>query len=1441
MALGNDIINAVRTVGDAATFGLGSAMYGVYNMINTLMTRPIGLANPYGNNRALMHAMLSFNIGDYSQSNYNKYGTPIGQLANPYYNEYHTPVFKLDQTRAQYYDYLDYMDNIFFDGSKDIANKTENGIRLTSPSDLNLDNAKVGTISSLPQVTFPNLISNSNITISYINPNRYGNGNDTRMGVISNYYLSNAIQASINNQNALGYSATIPSGDTMEAGAEVYDDTTTGYKILSDAVITRGIYKNFGLTGKYGLINGEPFINDEYDKRFGSFAKPNSEVTGQIIPWSTTDNYYDSLLIHRDIARVNDLQDSVTGGDESVIKEYFTDLVQDTDLMHEYAGFGNYYSLTYSLGLVGASGAMTQNYMAYSMLGYPLSQVKIDAGNEIGDQDDTTLTITELLTNENVSGKVRTETVDKNGNSITVWEPYPRKYYVTNGSQGTNYLDQMTGCVHDFEKFGGNRNKNIVRIKIIDPGNDNMWTSKAIFEHIEAEGNVPGSPLIANQKDNETANTGISFGRYKVYDPNVIGTRPDIIYKTNKLFSVNKIKSIIGRFHTDQISDSPTESRSKTDYISTAISKYGMSRGRNLLRKDHGSDTNKSHGNNYDNPYCRVWTYHKQYHSLADTIRPFDGMGSLKGTEISRYRTPEIEGSGWKDGQTRLEELGARNLSNKLVNITPVRDGGDVKAQMKRMMFSIENLAWKGFADELTEEQQGPLGGRIMWFPPYNLTFNESVSVNWEKTNFIGRGEPIPTYVNSERTGSISFDLLIDHPSLINSFSGLGVGGEGIGDVDDTESYEQMLLRFFAGCEILDPTTPTVVQAQAPPVPEPPTPERPEAVIPVVSSSEKCVLSFFVYYPNNYSGINDLDNVENVILSTGGKSNQIIYPLLYLIRGNGSGTGLGTIDGNNYSTNKDKQVTHNINLSTDIVDGGYGYEMTEDFGLSGDNTIKYPADYNAKSPGNFRAYRSKQREWAYRVDKEWEEQILNKLNYVDNTSYCLNNAKGYKQTADGYSLPADVDEGTFVSFLDAFLGIEMDGDTKGLNILDINEGVHYTQQNIEIVKKALEILETAKEKKVVVSGFASNHGYTGANAKLSNNRKKMIETWLKQKKVFDGATYELGSALSAPTTSSGSVNDKYAKLGRAAFVAIYCTIEEVEVPPEVVEVDIPQSNINVADNVTEAELQEIKANTTLADEEEVYVGAQLDRSDPLDPTTGLLDKGASVKDVARTTVIEDLKRKDDQAKEEAGIVDKGTYSQQRNKDANQNGYKDEYKFFESLKRDDPFLHSKIVDKIRFFDPALHSLTPEGFQARLTFLQQCTHQGNTMSNSDGHGLIKSAENLAFGRPPILVLRIGDFYNTRIIINSLNIDFKNSSGVQWDLNDEGIGIMPMYATIQMGITFLGGSDLGGPIQRLQNAMSFNYYANTSVYDNRAEMIEYNEDGSGNYTKFKPYRIK
>jgi hypothetical protein len=46
--------------------------------------------------------------------------------------------------------------------------------------------------------------------------------------------------------------------------------------------------------------------------------------------------------------------------------------------------------------------------------------------------------------------------------------------------------------------------------------------------------------------------------------------------------------------------------------------------------------------------------------------------------------------------------------------------------------------------------------------------------------------------------------------------------------------------------------------------------------------------------------------------------------------------------------------------------------------------------------------------------------------------------------------------------------------------------------------------------------------------------------------------------------------------------------------------------------------------------------------------------------------------------------------------------------------------------------------------------------------------------------------------------------------------------MIATVSLTVDLIGGHSLLGPINRLQNAVSFNYYANTEMYDPRSDSI-------------------
>lgn len=165
---------------------------------------------------------------------------------------------------------------------------------------------------------------------------------------------------------------------------------------------------------------------------------------------------------------------------------------------------------------------------------------------------------------------------------------------------------------------------------------------------------------------------------------------------------------------------------------------------------------------------------------------------------------------------------------------------------------------------------------------------------------------------------------------------------------------------------------------------------------------------------------------------------------------------------------------------------------------------------------------------------------------------------------------------------------------------------------------------------------------------------------------------------------------------------------------------------------------------------------------------------------------------------------------------NQPYIQNEYEFFKNLEKDDKVSYDRIKDRLKYFHPAYHSMTPEGFNMRLNFLHQCTRQGPTT------GTTGVANNSVFGRPPFCELRIGDFINTRICIESMSITYESSGGMTWDLNPEGIGVQPMLAKVSLGIHILGGQSLNGPVLALCNAVSNNFYANSGVYVSNTDHV-------------------
>lgn len=946
----------------------------------------------------------------------------------------------------------------------------------------------------------------------------------------------------------------------------------------------------------------------------------------------------------------------------------------------------------------------------------------------------------------------------------------------------------------------------------------------------------------------------------------IVENRNSLMYKTKKLFNSKKIGTIISRFHTDATTPTSTTDNAK--------SKYGLSHGRNLLTKKAEKGYSGSYNNGYDNPYCRVWTHHHQYDRYYKTIRPFSSIDdngnydstisvedfhkwsqfqSANGKEASEWGWKKMANSGWQHSVLR---------DNGKVNITPKYiHGGASNIHTKQCMFSIENLAWRGydpysFEQALSWEQRGPLGGRIMWFPPYGITFNETTSTQWANTTFLGRGEDVYTYKNTTRTGSLSFMMVVDHPSIIDYIT----WSDANKTVTDTD-----VLRFMAGCgegdgkgfrDLAKPTLLTDEYTQVHVSIEPQV--RPE-IIKVeddeeeeiyVMEEEKKVLpdgfSFYVFYPNNYSGTYDDEKGEGYDIDKKSK----VDPILYLLMGKGAQqickSGDNTIQdivGEDIPLNKKNVGNANTGNGYEMNGNGVGNLKSEN------NFIRGTSAYNNKIAENSTelwanlgpreiTYKTGKelRKWCYRIDgryvcpkdnekkMNYYNQSLDAASYIDNNSFRLNKDIAKVASAIGLTIETEDD----VPYLN----------DEGMPIFTLEEVARVIYKDYEFAEKKLnpeyeeriELLEEMLEEKTIESvtsgGFASSHGYLEINKTLAKHRAQTAGNWFAKEKGVGNKLVEEGilnqSALRGgnPLPIRGDESGWEAKKERYAKVTVKFKTSGATTPST--------SNTTQSDN-TKAKSKsgniygdEQPSNSSSNKGEVRYVGYYPTNEEGLYKgekckiyiDTKTKKKWYKIPGASPTKFVSV-----GYAKEEDSVPKERASAKDNSGDMNRVRYDQEYHFFKVLEQKDPVVFGSLMDKLQYFDPAFHSMTPEGFNGRLTFLQQCMRQGNTVSASDGK-FAKSANNLAFGRAPYCVLRLGDFYNQMIVIDNLTINY---DPLVWDLNVEGAGVQPLIANVQLSFKFVGGGDMTGPIRRLQNAMSFNYYSNARLYDNRADRVE------------------
>jgi hypothetical protein len=146
--------------------------------------------------------------------------------------------------------------------------------------------------------------------------------------------------------------------------------------------------------------------------------------------------------------------------------------------------------------------------------------------------------------------------------------------------------------------------------------------------------------------------------------------------------------------------------------------------------------------------------------------------------------------------------------------------------------------------------------------------------------------------------------------------------------------------------------------------------------------------------------------------------------------------------------------------------------------------------------------------------------------------------------------------------------------------------------------------------------------------------------------------------------------------------------------------------------------------------------------------------------------------------------------------------------FEEIKKNNKFPVG--FEKLNTFTPSFNSQTPFDFTKRYVFLHQLTRPSK-LNN------ITSVDNTVFGRMPVFVIRYGDFIYSKAIARSINFDIQEST---WDLNPEGMGVIPLMCNITMDLTLLGGQSLAGPIDRIQTANDSSFIANTSFNSGKYE---------------------
>ena len=690
-------------------------------------------------------------------------------------------------------------------------------------------------------------------------------------------------------------------------------------------------------------------------------------------------------------------------------------------------------------------------------------------------------------------------------------------------------------------------------------------------------------------------------------------------------------------------------------------------------------------------------------------------IGQEVGTEYCRVFAKDIPYLQYndlqkQDGITTEGRRFAYSVLDKTYNLNIVpnkQEGGQDStniigsmnnAYAKKYMFSLENLAWAtsnspGLAvSDLAVCERGPNGGRVMWFPPYNLVFNESVQASWNQNDFIGRPEPIYTYKNTSRTGTLTWDIVVDHPSVLNVIVNKVLANE-----TNKTRIDSILDSFFAGCRKYD----------------------------LYELAKK-------YYTINP---NDLFQIQQAITSKEITKEQMQYAVstitvdAQVAEGNGAGNGSA---GANSSSTPAPGSTAYFQKYNQI-----GFYFGNDYPKPNKPVPNYTDEYNRyTSASNKSLYASKSN--GAQLTQAFDTMVT--PNYVIAQKMAVDIAEQIKNSESG-EVKIYVDSSCSAPQTIAY--------NVSLSARRINSVIKFFAENVATK-------DYVKQKRLIVVSGTGFGEVTSSSPLISKTNQPPYELPFAANPAVN-CTDTNENTVGGDTMASDEVFTTNAMACRRAYIS---KIESnLKAPPPAPPNPVKQQQTVVTGNVvTTTE----KINTT---------------------ETVVVPKDNISKRVLRALLSE-------------------------------------CDYFEVIKQETPMVFDNLKDKLKFFEPAFHSMTPEGLNTRLTFLQQCMRPGDTIpvvKSVNGKDVLEynNATNTAFGAPPVLILRVGDFFNTKIIPTSLGITYEGL-----DINPEGIGVQPMIAKVSMGFNFVGGSGLKESVDKLQNALTFNYYANTEIYDDRAD---------------------